>query len=207
MGARNTANPRAEGWEERPARKWPTDPAGGEPETNAPAVSWRVGFSILVKLRPPGCYTLYQSMKNSTSDTIWHFSERAQRVKVTLRPQQAFRLERALDKVCGVSTSLAPGSTCICTSCNLGSFRAISILSHRVCGKIHPCVGAVETSTLGSARQHNKWRCKFYRKRPSHQLAWWFFKQIYMSIYIYINLHKKISANANSYLEASTLGK
>lgn len=130
-------------------------------------------------------------MKNSTSDTIWHFSERAQRVKVTLRPQQAFRLERALDKVCGVSTSLAPGSACICTSCNLGSFRAISILSHRVCGKIYPWVGAVETSTLGSARQHNKWRCKFCRKRPSHQLAWWFFKQIYMSIYIYINLHKK----------------
>lgn len=85
------------------------------------------GILNLVKLRPLWCYTLYQSMKNSTRDTIWHFSERAQRVKVTLRPQQAFRLERAPDKVCSVSTSLAPVSKCICTRCNLGNSPVISI--------------------------------------------------------------------------------
>lgn len=84
------------------------------------------GISVLVKLRPPWCYTLYQSMKNSTSDTIWHFSERAQHVKVTLCPQRAFRLERAPDKVCSVSTSLARGSRCICTRCDLGDSHAIS---------------------------------------------------------------------------------
>lgn len=106
---------------------------------NRPSISWKRaiskclsnnwlkgGISVLVKLRPPWCYTLYQSMKNSTSDTIWHFSERAQHVKVTLCPLRAFRLERAPDKVCSVSTSLAQGSRCICTRCDLGDFHAIS---------------------------------------------------------------------------------
>lgn len=102
---------------------------GRRAKNKCPCNSLTNVISILVRLRPPWCYTLYQSMKNSTSDTIWHFSERAQHVKVTLRPQQAFRLERAPDKVCSVSTGLAPGSKCICTRCNLGNFPAISIQS------------------------------------------------------------------------------